>query len=319
MAAKCVKYFLLCFIVCNTLFSQTSVKPNNAIKEYPDYKDGESHKKFYKRRWAVATWQVQQLKKGALVVILKTNNLLINELKKRGQIDLAHKKSVEQYVENKNMMYGFIDGYKFSKIYFIYSNCVDSIKKGVRTGIFLDTTMKINAEITMNESFYLFLQSGTFVENSTIGFVKEDTAKFVKENGNVKNCDCYSTSNKFGHQVYAPFPYITSAVSYGLTFLYFKNFDFNYEIYEGNTEKEFDFFVDKHFLEKQRAYKEKKINPPKIKASKTKGVVTLNKLKIYEWVVAAAQNFHDELENFYEKHSNESAAFNDPEIKPFLY
>lgn len=299
--------------------SQTSIEPNNSVKDYPDYKDQESHKKFYKRRKAVASWQAEQLKKGALVVVLKTNQLLLNELKKRNQRDLVFKKSLELYIENKNLMFGFIDGYKFSKIYFVYSNSVDSLRKGLRNGIFLDTNLKVNPNIVMNEEYYLLLQGGSFVANSTIGFVKEDTAKYVTEHGISKPCDCYALSNKYGHQVYAPMPYITTAVNYGFAWSHFKRFQFNYKIKETPNGKEFEYYVDKRYLEKQKEYKEKGINPPKLKSSETLGIIKVQKLKMYEWVIFAAQDLTEKLEQLSEKYPFDSRLLTDEDIKYFLY
>jgi hypothetical protein len=81
-----------------------------------DYKDPKSHERFRKRRIAVANWQINQLKEGALVVRLGTNRHLINGLKKQGQDLMAEKARLEQAAINKNYIRAFLDKYDFSKV-----------------------------------------------------------------------------------------------------------------------------------------------------------------------------------------------------------
>jgi hypothetical protein len=174
-----------------------------------DYKDAKTHEKFRKRRQTVSAWQINQLKRGALVIRLKTNHMLINELKKRGEIHDAEKARMEQAAINLNMMRAFLNNYRFSKVYFIYSNSSDSLLNGTRSGIFVDTTLKVNPAITMKENFYLLGESD-FVYNSSIGFVREDSAKYVTERGNPSSMEMpIVLKNKFGHQLKNPFPYTT--------------------------------------------------------------------------------------------------------------
>jgi hypothetical protein len=174
-----------------------------------DYKDPKSHEKFRKRRITVAAWQINQLKRGALVVRLPTDQLLINELKKRGEEEQAEKARIEQAAENINMIRAFRDHYRFSKVYFMSSNNSDSLMKGARTGIFLDTNLKPNPAIRMTENFYLIAESD-FVYNSSIGFVREDSAQYMVERGNPSSIEMpVVIKNKFGHQLKNPFPYTT--------------------------------------------------------------------------------------------------------------
>ena len=171
-----------------------------------DYKDRKSHENFRKRRKAVAAWQINQLKNGALVVRLKTNQMSINALQKSGQDLQAEKLRIEQAAININMIKAFTTYYKFSKVYFIYSGSSDSLLKGVRSGIFLDSNLKVNPSIRIAEDFYLIAESD-FVYNSSIGFVPESAAPRVTEHGTPSSYEYpIVMKNKFGHQLKAPFP-----------------------------------------------------------------------------------------------------------------
>lgn len=173
----------------------------------PDYKDNDQFNNYQKRRKAVAAWQINQLKTGALVVKLKTNRLVIDALKKNGNALLAEKKRLETAAININVMRSYLYAYRFSKVYFIEASSVDTLLKGARTGIFLDTTLVENPEIRMTENFYLLAESDR-IYNSTIGFVPEDSARFVKETGTATE-KLYQVvlKNKYGHQLKPPFPF----------------------------------------------------------------------------------------------------------------
>lgn len=196
------------------LVSLTFGQQQNASTIPKDYKDPKTHEKFRKRRMAVSAWQINQLKRGALVVRLKTNNLLISQLKKRGDDHLAEKARLEQAAININTMRAYLNHYKFSKVYFIYSHSTDSLLTGTRSGIFADTSLQVNPSIRMNEDFYLLAETD-FVYNSSIGFIREDSARHVVEAGNPSSSEFpIVVKNKYGHQLKGPFPYSTNRLAF---------------------------------------------------------------------------------------------------------
>jgi hypothetical protein len=197
-------------VFLSVLFAGTGFsQPATGGYQAGDYKDPKSHEKFRARRMAVAQWQINELKKGALVVRLKTNHLLISELQKRGENTKAEKARLEQAAVNLNMMKAFLDNYKFSKVYFIYSNSSDSLVNGTTTGIFIDTTLSVSPSISLPGNFYLLAETD-FVYNSSIGFVPEDSARHVSEQGNPSSAVMpIVLKNKYGHQLKNPFPYST--------------------------------------------------------------------------------------------------------------
>lgn len=204
MAQWLNKLFIIAFSVC-PFVAATAQSVAEATNK--DYKDPKSHEKFRKRRMAVSAWQVNQLKDGALVVRLKTSAHLINGLKKRGEEVQAEKARLEQMAINRNFQRAFLDKYSFSKVYFIYSHSSDSLLQGVRSGYFLDTNLRIDPSIRLNENFYLLAETD-YIYNSSIGFVPQDSAVHVVEQGNPSSSEApIVVKNKYGHQLKDPFPY----------------------------------------------------------------------------------------------------------------
>lgn len=188
--------------------------------EYNDYKNPDQFYKFHNRAKVVAAWQINKLKEGALVVRLKTNKALIDALLAKGNEDVAKQKIAETYIINKNTLRAYVRNFTFCKLYFMYSSASDSLLNGSRSGFFLDTNMVLDKTIELKESYYLIAERD-YAYNSSIGFVKQDSAKFIKEGGNpvremgavIKNC--------YGHQLKNPFPYYVkdkTFVDYGLPY-----------------------------------------------------------------------------------------------------
>jgi hypothetical protein len=177
-----------------------------------DYKDRNSHERFGRRRFIVSAWQINQLKQGALVVKLHTNQLLIDAFKKQGLPEEAERVRLEAAATNINIIRAYLSKYKFSKVYFIYSHSSDSLRKGKTSGIFLTYDLAIDHSLTMQESFYLTAESD-YVYNSSIGFVPEDSASSVIERGNPSASEFpIIIKNKYGHQLKNPFPFSISKV-----------------------------------------------------------------------------------------------------------
>lgn len=197
--------FILAFFISLSVFAQKGSEADHVFRP-ESYKDEAQFKHFYKRRQAVGRWQINQLKNGALVVRLHTNKTLIEGLKKMGKADLAAQKEYETMAINKNIVMAYTRYYNFSKVYFFFSNHSDTLLKGARNGIFLDTNLVVDPKIEMKESFYLLAEKDD-AYNSSIGFVKEDTAKYVKETGNASKECAMVIKNKYGHQLKDPFPF----------------------------------------------------------------------------------------------------------------
>ncbi len=318
MEAKLNSGFLLLIF---SWFGYSVVAQNNdVVKNYPDYKNQEQYKKFQARRHTVAQWQINKLKTGALIVKLKTSEKTISALEKMGNTALAEKKKLEQYALNKIIMIAFLDYYKFSNVYFIYSNYSDSLLKGKKSNLFLDTNLNISPTIVLKEDFYLVAEKD-FLYNSTIGFVKEDSAKFVSESGNPERERAFVLKNKYGHQLHKPFPFFIgyhTAFSKGLIG---KKFKFPIKIYKTNLQKDsISFTVNKNYINELEEINKGTRKAIIIKENEITRLVEIEKDYLYERISVSIENLSDNLIRFFQSSPMpKDEVINDPLIKPYLY
>lgn len=266
-----------------------------------DYKDPEQFEKFYKRRKLIAAWQINELKTGALVVKLKTDKLLIDALLKDGNTRLAEQKRLEVLARNINISKAYRNSYKFSKVYFIYSNQYDSLLKGVRSHIFLDTNLTIDPNIVMTESFYLMAETDNLY-NSSIGFVPEDSARFEVERGNPSRTNVpIVLKNKYGHQLKRPFPF-TEGAGWVLT-------NKDPKVYISINGIPIPFYIKENGSGKVKEYYMFEGRPM---------MLTIPKAFTYRWLSVAVENLNNSLESFY-RESPKPDATKIALVKPFLY
>lgn len=293
-----------------TTFSQKEKDDDN----YSDYKDPKQFEKFNKRRKTIGAWQINELKKGALVVRLKTNKLLIDNLIKQGNTQLAQQKELEMYAINKNTIFAYLDNFNFCKIYFIYSNSSDSLLKGRRSGIFIDTALKVNPSIVMNEAFYI-LAERDFAYNSSIGFVTEDSAKNVVEKGNPVKEMSIILKNKYGHQLKAPFPYYVKEKTFMDA-----GYDFPISISTKPTNGiQISFYVNRTYLKDLKANNV----PNNFKATKSTSqgltVVKVKKQYTYEKLSLYVEELNQNLKDYYQANPSPDPTRITPVFKAFLY
>jgi len=290
---------------CSVAFSQ--------VEEHDptDYKDPKQFEKFSKRRVTIAAWQIKELKTGALVVRLKTNQKLIDALRAEGNTKLAEDKELEQYVINKNTMMAYRDYIRFCKVYFIYSNSSDSLLNNTKSGIFLDTNMTINPAIKMTENFYM-LAERDYAYNSSIGFVREDSVKTVRETGNPIKEMPIVIKNKYGHQAKGPFPYFvkekSSVGSFYTVPVFVKN---------ENGKRTVRYTVNKTYLQdlKDASKKAKTIAANEGATN----MVKIEKEMTYEKMAAAVDQLNTYFMQFYQSSPKVDPELMEPDIKPFLY
>lgn len=292
-------------------FAQTS----GETPVYKDYKDPEQFDKFRKRRIIVAAWQIHKLKEeGAIVVKLKTNGILIRELLKSGKKNLAVEKQLEQFAINRNTMFAFKENFNFCKVYFIYSHHSDTLLDGCRQGIFLDTNLVEDPTISMPEKFYIISESD-FAYSSSIGFVREDSARFVKEEGNPIKHMAIVLKNKYGHQLKSPMPYSVKENS-------FSGEGYPFPIkYRDDPAAGANSIV---FPIRRTYFEDRKANP-NLKLSLEGGggfsvtSVKLKKESTYEKLSSAVSQLNANLEEAYQTYPKPDITRVRIEILPFLY
>lgn len=281
---------------------------------YKDYKDPEQFESFRKKRIIVAAWQINTLKdEGALVVKLKTNNILIDELTKSGHKELALEKQLEQFATNRNIMFAYRDNFTFCKLYFIYSTSTDTLLKGAREGVFLDTNLLVDPSIVMSEKFYL-IADRDFAYTSSIGFVKEDSARFVKEEGNPVKLMAIVLKNKYGHQLKNPMPYAIKGINLSNT-----NFSFpiKYKLTSSGA-ADIQFPVNRTYFEDRK----NKIQQPVILKKEEDFIMSSVKLKkevSYELLSITVYHLNFELNEVLKNYRKPDINRIRADIKPFLY
>lgn len=199
-----MKIIIFLILISSCIYSQ-----NDGVKTpvYTDYKNDSSFINFGKLKNDVAKAQITSLKKGALLVRLKTNNQTISKLKQAGNNDLATQLEREQAIKNKIIIYSYLLEFKFCPVYFFYSDYSDSVKHKSLNGIFVDTTLSINSTIVCNESFYMIADNRSIIYNSSLGLVPENKTRLVSENGTASRDVAIAVKNSQFIQVHKPFPY----------------------------------------------------------------------------------------------------------------
>lgn len=296
--------FLL--LVFNYLF----IFPQSSNLNITDYKEAKQFEKYNIRRNIISSWQINQLKQGAIVVRLKTNKKLIELLLKQGNNELALQKQLEQFAINKNTMAAFKDNLNFCKLYFINSNSSDSLLKGFRTGIFLDSALKIDASIIMDEKFYLIAERD-YAYNSSIGFVTEDSAKYMIEKGNPVREMSIVIKNKYGHQLKKPFPYLIKEKNFMDT-----PYDFPIMINSSNT---IFFNVNKTFLQDLKSNKTQLYSLSHSNSQASLKKVKVKKQFTYEKLSIDVELLNDNLTQFYKENPNPEKNKYFSDLKAFLY
>jgi hypothetical protein len=109
-----------------------------------------------------AVSNIVMLKNGALFVRLKTSELQITGLKKRGKEKEAEEIRIMQEEKNKSIIAAFKANFNFCPVYFFYSNYSIQIKDGNYKGCLMNTDMQIDSSYNSNN--YLI---GEFDESST--------------------------------------------------------------------------------------------------------------------------------------------------------
>lgn len=227
--------------------------------------------------------------------------MLIESLLKKGDRRMAEKKRLETLAVNLNTARAFRNKYRFSKLYFIYSNSSDSLLKGAKTNIFLDSLLQIDPSITLSETFYLLSESD-FIYNSSIGFVPEDSAMVQVERGNPGTPSAIVLKNKYGHQLKKPFPYYAHWPGFlkkkSRTYVYMEGKSVLFEV-GGNNSPDVEY------------------GPYKFEG-KPLGL-NLSKESTYDVLAALVGNLNSNLEQYYRKNPSPEGHKYFEDAKPFFY
>ena len=194
----------------------------------------------------------------------------------------------------------FLNNYNFSKVYFIYSHFADTLLKGARENIFLDTNLVIDPKIVMTEKFYLIAENDR-IYNSTVGFIPEDSAKVTIEKGSPTTSEEFIViKNKYGHQLKKPFPY-SSKIKAGLD----KTPEVSYITINGFSTP----FNVVNLVRRKNAMS--------FNYNGERMEVFIQKSYLYERLTLTVQILNDSFYGYYQ--ANPAPTRIDPALKPFLY
>jgi hypothetical protein len=106
---------------------------------------------------------------GVLVVRLKTNYVKIRALEKEltnPNISASKKKRLQTILVetisrrdalNETMAKTFLDSFSFCPVYLSYDSSANSLKNGLRKGIFLNSSLQIDADISIPDTAKIFI------------------------------------------------------------------------------------------------------------------------------------------------------------------
>jgi hypothetical protein len=159
--------------------------------------------------------QIDSLKKqGALIVVLASNSRRIEAYEKAGKKKIADEMRAETAFTNRYLIHAFKTRFSFCPVYFIAGEKLNEFRKGKTSGVFTDSSGKIDANITFTKPFYMIVEYGTVFE---IQNKKSDwePGKFKPETvGNLDPADgspaaeeCLVIKDRQLFQYRFPFPY----------------------------------------------------------------------------------------------------------------
>lgn len=114
--------------------------------------------------------QINQLKNGTLLVILKTRKNTIDAYRKAGKIKLADKLEEQQIFLNESIVGAFKENFNFCPVYFFLSDYARDIKnKNFKDVVFLDRNFEPDTNLKfMIKNFFI----------AEFGNIEQDTAKY---------------------------------------------------------------------------------------------------------------------------------------------
>lgn len=152
---------------------------------------------------------IRNLKTGALVVRLNTKSTAIGLYRNNDQDYIADRIDQKQLEENRELVKAFLSEFDFCKVYFIYTDDLDSLYAGKKKGLFLSDRLKIDTSIVLQESFYMVAGYGHVAAETYI--IPGDTAA-PKEYVNKAAIDrALVVKDSTNWQMAEPFPYFVHA------------------------------------------------------------------------------------------------------------
>lgn len=114
------------------------------------------------RTWAAIT--LADLKQGAIVVRLKTNDNSVNAYRNAGRADIADRIIRDREAQNRKIAAAFAENLDFCSVHFIYAKDSRAVLDG-RTDVFLTKDLTADTAVNLAGKFLLFAEYGEITAN----------------------------------------------------------------------------------------------------------------------------------------------------------
>lgn len=149
---------------------------------------------------------INDLRKGFLVVKLKFNERSIEAYRNSGKKKIAERLEAEQRKLNLEILQAFRKMFDFCPVYFIRASDCTRFANGEKI-IFLDDSLKPSANIIPPDSFYVFAEFGTLLENERTDLNSFKGVKTTQEGSTPVSYTAIFMTDKNHRQLREPFPF----------------------------------------------------------------------------------------------------------------
>jgi hypothetical protein len=154
----------------------------------------------------IAYQQIKDLKTGALVVRLKTNDKSVLAYRQSGRNEIADRMVADRATMNRKIITAFRSFLDFCPVYFIYTKNTDDLKTG-KNGIFLNDTLAIDTSIYIKENFYLLAEYGSVMANERVDEYHYKGVYTTQESSRVVGQSALVMLDTSNIQLKEPFPF----------------------------------------------------------------------------------------------------------------
>lgn len=153
---------------------------------------------------------LRNLRDGAIIVRLKTNEKSVEAYRKSGRNNIADKIIEDRKIQNQKLYYAFLNEFKFCRVYFIYANQTKSFMDGNRK-VFLNKSLAVDSSIKFTDTTFVFCEYGSVESFSDFENVHSQRILDSIPSQTSTSPSTYSGLvflDKNLQQFYRPFPYV---------------------------------------------------------------------------------------------------------------
>jgi hypothetical protein len=154
----------------------------------------------------IASQQIKDLKTGAIVVRLKTNDRSIEAYRKSGRNELANKLVEVNAKQNQKLVDAFRGFFDYCKVYFIYAKNTNALLQG-NQNIFLNDTLAVDTNIKMKEKYFLIAEYGLITTNELTDEYHYKSLNHTEPSSTAASTNVIFISDTSLKQLKEPFPF----------------------------------------------------------------------------------------------------------------